>query len=204
MDLNLNGKVVLIAGADELGAAIAQALVAEGALPASHEGYEPAIQDARRRFGRIDALVNIACPADEVSLEHGSTEKFVASVDQSLLRLYSNTRSVVSHLKNSRGCIVNIAPRASQRHHVDVSRLSGVRGAILALTREWAAELIAAGVRVNAIIPQDQQPATVDKIAALVVFLVSSRAAHITGQHLFVAGTDMARGNSTAETRKSQ
>jgi L-fucose dehydrogenase len=88
----------------------------------------------------------------------------------------------------------------------------------LALTREWAAELLPHGIRVNAIVPAEvmtplyrqwletfpnpeaklktilakiplgQRMTTPDEIAAMVVFLLSPRAGHITAQHLFVDG----------------
>jgi len=37
-------------------------------------------------------------------------------------------------------------------------------------------------------IPLEKRLTTPDEIAAMVVFLISSKAAHITGQHLFVDG----------------
>jgi L-fucose dehydrogenase len=37
-------------------------------------------------------------------------------------------------------------------------------------------------------IPLEKRMTTSDEIAAMVVFLISSKAAHITGQHLFVDG----------------
>ena len=37
-------------------------------------------------------------------------------------------------------------------------------------------------------IPLDQRMTTPDEIAAMVAFLISAKAGHITGQHLFVDG----------------
>lgn len=88
----------------------------------------------------------------------------------------------------------------------------------MALTREWAVELLPYGIRVNTVIPAevmtplyrewlntfpepDQKLAnivsriplekrmtTAEEIASTVVFLVSSHSSHTTGQHLFVDG----------------
>jgi L-fucose dehydrogenase len=63
------------------------------------------------------------------------------------------------------------------------------------MTREWAAELLPYGIRVNAVIPAEvttlldqQQMTMLDELAAVVVFLISSKAGHITGQHVLVDG----------------
>ena len=88
----------------------------------------------------------------------------------------------------------------------------------MALTREWAAELLPYGIRVNTVIPAEvmtplyrhwldtfpnpeqklatiltkiplqQRMTTSEEIAAMVVFLISSKSSHTTGQHLFVDG----------------
>ena len=93
-----------------------------------------------------------------------------------------------------------------------------MRPAGTALTREWAVELLPYGIRVNAIVPAevmtplyrqwldtfpnpDQKLAGItekiplgkrmtcaEEIAAAVIFLLSPRAGHITGQHVFVDG----------------
>jgi L-fucose dehydrogenase len=100
----------------------------------------------------------------------------------------------------------------------NTSGYASAKGAILALTREWAAELLPHGIRVNAVLPAEvmtplyQQwldtfdfPETVrasilaripfehrmtlpDEIASAVCFLLSKRAGHMTGQHVFVDG----------------
>jgi L-fucose dehydrogenase len=89
---------------------------------------------------------------------------------------------------------------------------------VLALTREWAVDLLEDGVRVNAVVPAEvmtplyrqwldtfpdpeaklesivtriplgKRMTTAEEIAAAVLFLLSARAGHITGQHLVVDG----------------
>jgi L-fucose dehydrogenase len=88
----------------------------------------------------------------------------------------------------------------------------------MALTREWAAELLPYGIRVNTVIPAEvmtplyrqwldtfpnpeeklktiltkipfeQRMTTSEETASMVVFLISAKSGHTTGQHLFVDG----------------
>jgi L-fucose dehydrogenase len=88
----------------------------------------------------------------------------------------------------------------------------------MALTREWAVDLLSSGIRVNAVVPAEvttpqysqwiqgfpnpdekldgivrkiplgQRMTTAEEVAATVTFLLSDRASHITGQFLFVDG----------------
>jgi L-fucose dehydrogenase len=122
------------------------------------------------------------------------------------------------HLKNSHGAIVNIASKTAVTGQGGTSGYASSKGAILALTREWAVELLPYSIRVNAIVPSevmtplyeqwlstfpnpkqkldaivakiplDKRMTKPDEIAAMAVFLLSSQAAHITGQHLYVDG----------------
>jgi L-fucose dehydrogenase len=210
MNLQLKDKVVLVSGgAKGMGAAIVRACAGEGAIPVivdrdaeagqqlqielrdkgapseliladlwTPEGCSQAVAHTVKACGRLDALVNNAGINGTIDLEHGSPEQFIASLGQDLLPYYNMTHYALPHLKQSQGPIVNISADRT-------ASLASPRGAILALTREWAVELLGDGIRVNAIIPGRQNTAP-DEIAAMAIFLISSNAAHITGQHLFV------------------
>lgn len=177
-----------------------------------------AVSHAVSAFGRLDALVNNAGFNDGVGLESGSPEKFVASLERNLLHYYNTAHYALPHLKLARGAIVNIASKTAVTGQGGTSGYVAAKGAILALTREWAAELLPCGIRVNAVVPAEvmtplyeqwlskfpdpkakladitakiplgNRMTTVDEIAAMVAFLISSQASHITGQHLFVDG----------------
>jgi len=246
VDLHLKDKVVLITGgAKGIGAAIVRAVAAESAipvivdrdaeagrqlqreLPASEpivselsrpENCEAAVLETIKKFGRIDALVNNAGVNDKVGLEHGSPAQYVSSLERNLLHYYNMAHYCLPHLKNSKGTIVNIASKTAVTGQGGTSGYASSKGAILALTREWAVELLPYGIRANAVVPAEvmtplyrqwldtfsdpaeklrsilakipmenrmTEPA---EIAAMVVFLLSAQAAHITGQHLFVDG----------------
>ena len=58
-------------------------------------------------------------------------------------------------LKQSRGTIVNIGSKVALTGQGGTSGYAAAKGAILALTREWAAELLPYGIRVNAVLPAE-------------------------------------------------
>ena len=177
-----------------------------------------AVERAIGAGGRLDAVVNNAGVNDRVGLEGGSPEAFVDSLGRNLVHVYAVTHYALPALKASRGAIVNIASKVAMTGQGGTSGYAAAKGAILALTREWAVELLAAGVRVNAVVPAEvmtplyeqwlsafpdperaladitariplgQRMTTADEIAAAVVFLLSPRSAHTTGQHIVVDG----------------
>jgi L-fucose dehydrogenase len=177
-----------------------------------------AVDETIRLVGRLDALINNAGVNDRVGLEHGSPEKYVESLQRNLLHCYNMAYYALPWLKQSQGAIVNVSSKTAITGQGGTSGYASSKGAILALTREWAVELLPYGVRVNAVIPAEvmtplyrqwldtfpdpdaklknivakiplgKRMTTPDEIAAMVVFLISSQAGHITGQHLFVDG----------------
>jgi L-fucose dehydrogenase len=246
VDLQLENKVVLITGgAKGIGAAIVRAVALESAIPiivdrdaeagkklhaelrTSHvivadlsnpAGCETAINSTVEKFGRIDALVNNAGVNDKIGLEHGTPEQYVDSLKRNLLHYYNMAHFALPYLTKTRGSIVNIGSKTAVTGQGGTSGYASSKGAILALTREWAAELLGYGIRVNAVVPAEvmtplyrqwletfpdpeqklqsvlskipleNRMTSPDEIAAMVVFLFSACAAHVTGQHLFVDG----------------
>jgi L-fucose dehydrogenase len=177
-----------------------------------------AVEETIAKFGRIDALVNNIGVNDNVGLEHGTPERFMTSVHDNLFHFYGMAHYSLPALKESNGSIVNMASKVALTGQGGTSGYAAAKGAILALTREWAVELLPYGIRVNSIIPAEvgtpayqqwlekfpdpisklagiveripfaNRMTTPAEIAASVVFLLSSQSSHTTGQQLSVDG----------------
>lgn len=182
------------------------------------EACAQSIENTLQTFGRLDALVNNAGRNDKVGLEQGSPAEYVASLNRNLVHYYAMAHYALPHLKKSRGAIVNVGSKTAVTGQGSTSGYASSKGAIMALTREWAAELLPYGIRVNTVlpaevmtplyrswldtfpnpeeklknilskIPLEKRMTTAEEIAATVVFLISSKSSHTTGQHLFVDG----------------
>ncbi|PNK63860.1 MULTISPECIES: SDR family oxidoreductase [Pantoea] len=248
MNLFLQDKVVIVTGGGSgIGAAISRLLAEEGAIPAIVTNAQPdemwlaalrelqpqtevviadlcdeqncqrAVEAVQQQFGRIDGLVNNAGVNDGVGLEAGRSA-FVASLEKNLLHYYQMTHFCQRALEKSRGAIVNIASKTALSGQGGTSGYCAAKGAILALTREWAVSLRHSGVRVNAVVPAEvmtplyerwiggfvdpqgelakitqriplgQRMTTPEEIANTTVFLLSPRASHTTGEWLSVDG----------------
>jgi L-fucose dehydrogenase len=174
------------------------------------------VDQVLQKFGRLDALVNNVGANDNVSLEHGTPEKFVASLQLNLVHYYAMAHHALPALKTARGSIVNISSKTAVTGQGGTSGYVAAKAAILGLTREWAAELLPTGIRVNAVVPAEvmtplyrqwvstfpnpeeklariiskiplgKRMTKPEEIADMVLFLISERASHITGQHVFV------------------
>ena len=170
------------------------------------------------KYGRIDALVNNAGVNDRVGLEEGSPRQYRESLETNLYHYFDMAHFSLPHLKKSKGTILNIASKTAFTGQGGTSGYASAKGAVLALTREWAAELLPYGIRVNAIVPAEvmtplyqqwlssfpdpeeklrkiisriplgARMTEPEEIASVAIFLLSGKAGHITGQHWFVDG----------------
>ncbi len=176
-----------------------------------------AVQETMDAFGRIDGLVNNAGANDGIGLDAGP-DAFRQSIENNLTHYYTMAHLCLPHLRNSKGSIVNISSKTALTGQGGTSAYCAAKGAQLSLTREWAADLADDGIRVNAVIPAESMTPLYERcledmgepdvelakilkriplgnrmtepreLANAVVFLLSNRAAHTTGQWHFVDG----------------
>jgi L-fucose dehydrogenase len=116
---------------------------------------ERAIAAIQEKYPTIYGLVNNAGANDGVGLENGSVALFEESLRQNLVHYYVLAHRLLPALKKSRGSIVNISSKVALTGQGGTSGYAASKGAQLALTREWAAELLPYGVRVNAVLPAE-------------------------------------------------
>jgi len=114
-----------------------------------------AVAEVEEKFGSIYGLVNNAGVNDGAGLENGSVEKFVQSLQRNLTHNYALAHYALPALKRSHGAIVNISSKVALTGQGNTSGYAASKGAQLALTREWAAELLPYGIRVNAVLPAE-------------------------------------------------
>ena len=181
------------------------------------EACERIVSATLTEFGGLHGLVNNAGVNDGVGLDAGHAA-FVQSLERNLIHYYVMAHLCVDALKASRGAIVNISSKTAVTGQGGTSGYCASKGAQLALTREWATSLAGDGVRVNAVVPAEvmtplyrswlqgfddpdarlhaitdriplgRRMTRSEEIADMVLFLLSARASHITGQWLFVDG----------------
>jgi L-fucose dehydrogenase len=176
-----------------------------------------AVAQIATRAGGIHGLVNNAGTNDGVDLEAG-TAAFMASVQSNLAHYYGMAHHCLPHLRASKGAIVNISSKTAVTGQGNTSGYVASKAAQLGLTREWAAALVGDGVRVNAVLPAEvmtplyarwiesfddpqaklteinrriplgRRMTTDREIADTVLFLLSTRSSHTTGQWIFPDG----------------
>ena len=182
------------------------------------EDCENAVKSTIERFGRIDGLVNNAGINDGIGLEKGNYEAFIASLHKNLVHYYLMAHYALPELIKSKGSIVNIGSKVAETGQGSTSAYAASNGGRNALTREWAVELLKYGIRVNAVIvaecytplydkwiktlpnpeeklksitekiPLGKRMTTAEEIASMVVFLLSEKSSHTTGQLIHVDG----------------
>jgi len=177
-----------------------------------------AIAEVIAKYKRIDGLVNNAGVNDGVGLATGDYESFIASLHKNLVHYYLLTHYALPELIKSEGSIVNIGSKVAETGQGNTSGYAAANGGRNALTREWAVELLPFGIRVNAVIvaesftplyekwinsfpdpqeklnsitaniPLENRMTRPDEIADTVLFLLSERSSHTTGQLIHVDG----------------
>jgi NAD(P)-dependent dehydrogenase (short-subunit alcohol dehydrogenase family) len=226
--MQLDGKVVAITGAfGALGSAVVRAVLAEGAhvaaidrAPAPHAplegavlfgdvdlsadtGARAAVDAIVARFGRLDALVNIAGGFRWETVADGSLATWNAMFEANLRTAVAACHAVLPHLPDDTGRIINIGANGATKAGAGMGAYAASKSGVARLTEALAEELKDRGITVNALLPstidtaanrKDMPKANFGKwvrpeqLADVIVFLLSDKASAVTGALLPVTG----------------
>ncbi len=204
--------VAFHADTDALARAIADAAGAGEVVGANIDLTDAAAVDAlmdgiRDRFGRLDAVVNVAGGLSVMKpVEATTPEEWDRELARNARTAFLVSRAALPLLRESRGAIVSFASPAGERAGASLSAYSAGKAAVLALTRSLALEE-RGRVRVNAVAPgtidTEQNRRSMpdadrtkwvgrDQVVDAVLFLLGPAAAGITGETLHVVGGGIA------------
>ena len=155
------GAAVVIGDRDEAGGMrVTEAIIAAGGQAHYHHldvtdaaSAEAAVRAAVTAFGGVHILVNnagIGYVGDLLETEEGDFAQVMAV---NVTGVFLCARAVVRHMADHGGVIVNIASVAGI---VGVARrfaYGASKGAVIAMTKSMAVDLVARGIRVNCICP---------------------------------------------------
>lgn len=172
-----------------------------------------AVEEVISRYGQLDLLVNCAGVVGRGPIAELPEATWRRVLGVNLDGVFFTCQAAFPHLAGSpRGAVVNIASTAGVVSHPGGGAYGPSKAAVVALTKQLAAEWGPARIRVNAVSPgttdtpltrdafvgavrqarEERIPlgrlAAPDDIAAVVLFLLSADARYVTGQDVRVDG----------------
>lgn len=113
------------------------------------------VDGAAERYGRIDVLYNNASAPRFAPFALQSPEDYEFTIRNELDVVWHASQLAWPHLAKTHGAIVNIGSGAALQgaRSLPQAAHAATKGAVLALTRQLAAEGIAEGIRVNSVSP---------------------------------------------------
>jgi NAD(P)-dependent dehydrogenase (short-subunit alcohol dehydrogenase family) len=208
------GAAVVVNDIDgELAEAVAAQIVEQGgravASAASVADSEQAggiVQQCLAEFGRLDGLVNNAALNYQAPPWEDDAEVARELIEVNVLGvLYCGIAATRVMRAQGAGSIVNISSGSSFGQHA-CGTYAASKGAVASLTYSWALDLAELGVRVNGVCPlawtrmverhrasqaRVTPQRTPDRGAPLITYLLSDRAAGITGQLIRFTGDQL-------------
>jgi len=171
------------------------------------------IDSVRKKFGRIDILVNNAAITIDKTFKNSTKEEWDNIMSVDLDCMFNTVHPALKiMLEQGNGSIVNIASASGETGFFGQVSYSAAKAGVIGFTKALAKEVAGKGIRVNAVspgviggtlisdkIPDDYRKkfaemvplrrlGTPEEIAKAVLFLASDDSGYITGQVLGVNG----------------
>lgn len=124
------------------------------------------VEEVRERFGRLDALLQIAGIGCYQPFWEVSDEEIMNVFAVNVGSQFALAKRCVPLLRESGGVIVNMASVRAFRGGPELAVYSASKGAIISMTRSMAHELGPFGIRVNALCPGTIDTPLLDQYAA--------------------------------------
>ncbi|OBI96361.1 SDR family NAD(P)-dependent oxidoreductase [Mycobacterium asiaticum] len=207
------GATVIISGRDPVRGELAvQAIGPNARFVQTDMADAESVQALVQQCGEVDIIVNNAASFPSALTVDQDMSSFETMFDTNVRGAYFLVAGLVpGMLERGRGSIVNVTTMVAAKGVAGASGYSASKAALESLTRTWAAEFGASGVRVNSVAPGPTRTPGVAaewgevneelgkalplgrtahpaEIAEAVLFLSSPRASFITGSTLHVDG----------------
>ena len=205
--LAAEGWRIAILSSSGRGEALAHELGGVGVTGSNLEGadLQRLVDAALARWGRIDAVVNSAGHGPKGELLALSDADWQRGMEFYLLNVARIARLVTPLMQRQRrGAIVNVSSYAAVEPEAAFPTSAVFRAGLAAFAKLYADQYAADGLRTNNVLPgfidslpeKDERRARIPmrrygsaaEVAELIAFLVSDRAAYITGQNLRIDG----------------
>jgi NAD(P)-dependent dehydrogenase (short-subunit alcohol dehydrogenase family) len=180
------------------------ALMIGGLDLSSAEVAVKAMGEVKTKFGRVDALLNIAGGFQWEAVEGGKSESWERMYALNLMTTLNACKAALPYLiESGAGRIVNVGAQSALQAASGFGPYAASKSAVHRLTESLAAELKLRGVTVNAVLPsiidtplnrRDMPKADFDRwvaradLAAVMLFLASDEAKAVTGALIPVTG----------------
>ncbi|MFB6208307.1 MAG: SDR family NAD(P)-dependent oxidoreductase [Candidatus Nanohaloarchaea archaeon] len=240
MDLHLDDRVAIVTGGSSgIGKAIAERFVKEGAEVvvadvdveageevadeigcefkecdvSDWEAVKHLVASTVDDYGKLDIMVNNAGIGSVHGIDEMEIEEWEKITAVDLDGVMHGTKAAIGHLKESEGCVINIASIYGLVGDVGATAYNAAKGGVVNFTRSVADDVATDGVRVNSVCPgfvdtpmteealgdEDfrahvlgetpmNRVADPEEIASVVTFLASEEASYVTGINMPVDG----------------